>query len=354
MAESGYKLNKEGKPLHTLENWKQGGKSGDNPWLYSDDLNFEGWKNWGNDFFVGQPDYDFTGLPEGSTYKDYMFELQRSRQPENYNNGLGKKSKQEETEILADINRLFPNRKKDDLFKGPNIHKGEREDRLNIRRALQEGKEKLAEKEIAEAKRLADIEANTLGGRLRSAWNDADKRDAILGGISETMLETRVGADAYGNRFAALPGNVRDNLKMAEATTIARNKAQVDAMKVLAETQKMLDPRQYLTNAQTEADSYVRAQIRSGKINAEDYDSAYARMLKQIAVKDLTSAKSGSIKDLYTYAMALQSTDPVTAGILMDAIKSNAMYLAGDGTEFGAQTDTANEIIVKDTVTTTN
>ena len=304
-----YKLNKQGKPIHTLENWKQGGKSGANPWLHS----------------------------------------------ENYNTGLGKKSKAEESEIMADINRLFPGRRKDDLpSREGAVHKGERKDRLNIKRALQEGTKKKAEKDIAEAKRLADIEANTLGGRLRSAWNDADKRDAILGGIADTMGEVRVGADAYGNRFADLSGNIRDNLKMAEATTIARNKAQVDAMKVLAETQKMIDPRQYLTNAQTEADSYVQAQIPAGKINAEDYDSAYARMLKQIAVKDLTSAKSGSIKDLYTYAMALQSTDPVTAGILMDAIKSNAMYLAGDGTEFGAQTDAANEIIVKDTVTTTN
>ena len=336
MAESGYKLNKEGKPLHTLENWKQGGKSGDNPWLYSDDLNFEGWKNWGNDFFVGQPDYDFTGLPEGSTYKDYMFELQRSRQPENYNNGLGKKSKQEETEILADINRLFPNRKKDDLFKGPNIHKGEREDRLNIRRALQEGKEKLAEKEIAEAKRLADIEANTLGGRLRSAWNDADKRDAILGGISETMLETRVGADAYGNRFADLTKNVRDELKVSEATQIARQQAQLNAMKTMAETNKLVDPRQYLSNAQKEAADYVNAQIRAGLIKADDYNSAYAQMLKQITVKDLTSAKASSISTLFTYAQALRESDPQLAGILMDAIKSNAIYLAGGGESMGA------------------
>ena len=52
--------------------------------------------------------------------------------------------------------------------------------------------------------------------------------------------------------------------------------------------------------------------------------------------------------------LALESTDPVTAKIFKEAIRSNAMYLAGDSTEFGAQTDTANEIIVKDTVTTTN
>ena len=41
--------------------------------------------------------------------------------------------------------------------------------------------------------------------------------------------------------------------------------------------------------------------------------------------------QSTSISTLFTYAQALQATDPVTAGILMDAIKSNAIYLAGDG-----------------------
>jgi len=53
-------------------------------------------------------------------------------------------------------------------------------------------------------------------------------------------------------------------------------------------------------------------------------------MLKQIAVKDLTSAKASSIGTLFTYAQALQQSDPDTAKILMDAIRSNANYLAGD------------------------
>ena len=257
--------------------------------------------------------------------------------------------------LLADLQKAYPSRKTGDQppVRGA-VHKGERKDRANIKRALQEGTQKKAERDIAEAKALAEVEAGTLKGRLKAAWNDADKRDALLGGISETMLETRFGKDAYGSRIADLPKNIRGNLKMAEATQIARDKAAVDAMKVMAETNKLLDPRQYLSNAQKEADSYVQAQIRAGKISPGDYDSAYARMLKQIAVKDLTSAKSGSIKDLYTYAMALEATDPVTANILKDAIRSNAMYLAGDGTEFGAQSDAANEIIVKDTVTTVN
>ena len=255
--------------------------------------------------------------------------------------------------LLADLQTAFPGRKKADAppVRGA-VHKGERKDRLNIKRALKEGTEKKAAKDVAEAKALAEAEAGTLKGRLKAAWNDADTRDAMLGGIHETLTETRYGKDVYGSRVADIPKNIRANLKVAEATTIARNKAQIDAMKVMAETNKILDPRHYLSNAQKEADSYVQAQIRAGKIPASDYDSAYARMLKQIAVKDLTSAKSSSIKDLYTYAIALEATDPVTANILKDAIRSNAMYLAGDGTEFGAQTDAANEIIVKEKTTT--
>ena len=110
-------------------------------------------------------------------------------------------------------------------------------------------------------------------------------------------------------------------------------------MKTMAETNKIMDPRQYMTDAQTEASSIVNAQIRAGKIARVDFDTAYAKQLKQIAVKDLTSAKASSISTLFTYAQALQSSDPVTAGILMDAIKSNAIYLAGGGEGVGASGD---------------
>ena len=168
-------------------------------------------------------------------------------------------------------------------------------------------------------------------GRMQTMFNDADKRDAILGGIADAMLETRTGADAYGNRFARAQKNVRDNLKISEATDIARQQAQLDAMKTMAETQKLVDPRQYLSSAQKEAADYVNAQIRANLVKAEDYNAAYASMLKQIAVKDLTSAKASSISTLFTYAQALRESDPQTAGILMDAIKSNAIYLAGNG-----------------------
>ena len=258
---------------------------------------------------LGFDSYDYTGLPKDSTYKDYITELQKSRDLSLYSRYDGDKQeaiKKEGDEIRADINRLFPKRKDNDA-------------------RLQKEKEAFMD---------------SPKGRMQTMFNDADKRDAILGGIADAMLETRVGADAYGNRFARAQKNGRDNLKIAEATDIARQKAQLDAMKTMAETTKLVDPRQYLTNAQTEADSFVKAQIRAGKIKPENYDTAYASMLKQIAVKDLTSAKASSISTLFTYAQALQGSDPVTAGILMDAIKSNAIYLAGDGASGEVVTET--------------
>lgn len=298
---------------------------------------------------LGFDSYDYTGLPEGSTYKDYINELQKSRDLSLYSRYDGDKQeaiKKEGDEIRADINRLFPNRKDND---GP-TNKGRNMRDVSGDKFGLENKEALARAAVSNAKKaqeIKDAEAaeraaflDSPKGRMQTMFNDADKRDAILGGIADAMLETRTGADAYGNRFNRAQKNVRDNLKIAEATDIARQKAQLDAMKTLAETQKLTDPRQYLTNAQTEADSFVKAQIRAGQIKAEDYDTAYASMLKQIAVKDLTSAKASSISTLFTYAQALQATDPVTAGILMDAIKSNAIYLAGDGASGEVVTET--------------
>ena len=184
------------------------------------------------------------------------------------------------------------------------------------------------------------VEEVTLKQRMANLFNDADKRDAILGGIADAMLETRVGADAYGNRFARAQKNVRDNLKLAEATDIARQQAQLDAMKTMAETNKLANPAQYLTNAQKEADAYVRAKIATGDITMDQYAAEYAKILKQIAVKDLTSAKVGAIGELFKYSNAIMSTDPDTAKIMQDAIRSISMYLATDGGTGSEQSET--------------
>ena len=119
-------------------------------------------------------------------------------------------------------------------------------------------------------------------------------------------------------------------------------------MKTLAETEKLTNPAQYLSNAQKEADSIVRAQIASGQITQDDYAKAYASTLKQIAVKDLTSAKAGAIGDLYTYSLALMETQPKTAKLLQDAITQISIYLTTDGGMTAGTMPTDKNTIVVD------
>ena len=174
---------------------------------------------------------------------------------------------------------------------------------------------------------------------MQTMWNDADKRDAVLGGIADAMLETRVGVDAYGSRINRAQKNVRQNLREAEATDILEQKAQLDMMKTMAETDKLLNPAQYITDAQNNADAIVRSMIAAGKINQEDYADAFARTLQQITVKDLTSAKANALTPMYTYAMALKETQPEVSQMLLDAIMQNTIYLAGGTTDIGTTED---------------
>ena len=209
------------------------------------------------------------------------------------------------------------------------------------------------EKEIADAKKKAEEEAAFLDspkGRLQTLWADADKRDAILGGIMDSMTEVEFGPEAYQSRLYTTQKNIRQNLKMAEATKLARQKAALDMMKVAAETQKLANPAQYMTSSQKEAhDIIANRGLRPG---TKEYQEAYATQLQQIVVKDLTSAKAGAISELFTYAQALQSTDPDTAKIFMDAIKEIGFYLAGTPGDPG-KSRTSEEIIkVTDTTTT--
>ena len=104
--------------------------------------------------------------------------------------------------------------------------------------------EKLQKEKDAEAAKLAKEKAereaflDSPKGRMQTMWNDADKRDAVLGGIADAMLETRTGVDAYGSRLGRAQKNVRQNLKAAKATDIIEAKAQTDMMKTMAETEK--------------------------------------------------------------------------------------------------------------------
>ena len=212
---------------------------------------------------------------------------------------------------------------------------------VKIKKELEQLQKEQDEERARLAKEQAEREAflDSPKGRMQTMWNDADKRDAVLGGIADAMLETRVGVDAYGSRINRAQKNVRQNLREAEATDILEQKAQIDMMKTMAETDKLLNPAQYITDAQNNADAIVRSMIASGKIAQEDYADAFARTLQQITVKDLTSAKANALTPMYTYAMALKETQPEVSKMLLDAIMQNTIYLAGGTTDIGTTED---------------
>jgi hypothetical protein len=200
--------------------------------------------------------------------------------------------------------------------------------------------------DIVEEKKL------TLKDRLRDWWADADKREAFLGGITDSMTEVKFGQDAYQSRFHDTQKKIRQNLKVAEMTKLARQKAQLDMLKVAAETSKFANPAQYMTTSQKDAMAIVTASgLRPG---SPEWNQEYSRQLQQIVVKDLTSAKASAIQPLYTFAQVLLNSqdaqEKLTGEAMMRAIESIAGYLAGTDVGGGKS---RNVIEVTDTETTT-
>ena len=333
---------------HTQEEWKKGGKTGSNPWLHSEDLNWEGWKDWAGDVFVGVKDYTYKGLPEDATYKDYMFELQKSRQPEQYNSpgSFERGSDAEGQKILADINKKFPDRKKDDAYTGPLRHKGEKgAEGLEIKEALRKGQFTKDKREYEEAKKKAEEKAaflDTPKGRMQTMWNDADKRDAILGGIADAMLETRTGVEAYGSRISQAQKNVRQNLKIAEATDIARAQAALDMQKTAAETNKLNNPAQFMSDTQKEASSIASMEHRLG---SPGWKEKYAAELRRIAYKDMLSGPVDGIMAISEYMMKMPNIDPTMKQIYTDIINQLMGTIQGaTGGDVTASTTAANTL----------
>ena len=331
---------------HTQEEWKKGGKTGSNPWLHSEDLNWEGWKDWAGDVFVGIKDYTYKGLPEDATYKDYMFELQKSRQPEQYNSpgSFERGSDAEGQKILADINKKFPDRKKDDKFAGVNIH--EDETSVEMKKALDRGQFTKDQREYEEAKKKAEEKAAFLDspkGRLQTLWADADKRDAILGGIADSMLETRTGVEAYGSRLNQAQKNVRQNLKMAEATQVARAQAALDMQKTAAETNKLLNPAQFMSDTQKEASDIASMEHAYG---SAEWKEKYAGELRRIAYKDMLSGPVDGIMAISEYMFKMGGAiDPTMKEIYTDIINQLMGTIQGaTGGQGAASTTAANTL----------
>ena len=213
-------------------------------------------------------------------------------------------------------------------------------------------KEEEIKKKIADEKKKAEEREAFLDsprGRLQTWWADADKREAILGGIQDAMTEVKFGQDAYQSRFHDTQKKIRQNLKVAEATKLARQKAQLDMYKVAAETSALANPSQYMTNAQKDAMAIVTAsgQFKPG---SPEWNQEYSRQLQQIVVKDLTSAKASAIQPLYTFAQVLLNSqdaqEKLTGEAMMRAIESIAGYLSG--TNVGSDKSQRAEIVVEE------
>lgn len=166
------------------------------------------------------------------------------------------------------------------------------EEALKEKKIQEENDAKKAEEEAA-AKAEAEYR-DTFKGRLQTLFEDSSKRDAILSGISETMLETRYGADVYGSRFADLGKNVRAKVQEQEALDMVKDQAILDMMKTQAETAAASNPMQFLSNTQKNARDYATAKgataVPPFAQGSKEWAAAYAEGLENMAMENLVMA----------------------------------------------------------------
>jgi len=252
---------------HTLEEWKKGGKTGSNPWLHSEDLNWPGWKDWIGDVFVGIENYEYGGLPEDATYKDYMFELQKSQQPNQYNNKKQweKNKDANRKKILGDINKKFPDRKLKDK---------EGKERLK-RTPFMEGGRPFKESDVTEAilrGNLKKPEAPYTGpfGKLGEHFSKnaaaRDKLFSMLGSMGREFVKPiEPGKEAAG---ALLPTLSR-GLGKGETEYAAKRAAAAKTALDMATAQQKISPLQYYSSKMQEARLMVPKNTPGGPDGAE-------------------------------------------------------------------------------------
>jgi len=226
-------------------------------------------------------------------------------------------------------------------------HRKEQEDAAEEKRIKDENDAKKAEEE-----RLAKEEAeyrDTFKGRLQTLFEDSGRRDAILSGISETMLETRYGKDVYGSRMADVSKNVRDKLREEEAMAMVKDQAILDMMKTQAETASINNPMQFLSNTQKNARDYATAQ---GAIanppfaqGSKEWAAAYAQGLENMAMENLVMAPVEGIAAINELlARNTGMFDDATIKVFKDVIANLTGRITGDG---GAINTNYNTIIGK-------
>lgn len=186
---------------------------------------------------------------------------------------------------------------------------------------------------IANNRKVEEVEEKvTFKDRLRDLWADGNKRNAILSSISETLLETRVGADAYGNRFRDLPKNVNAKMQEAEAMDMVKTQAALDMMKTQAETQAAVDPRQFLSQTEKIAAAYANSQgAQAGGFApySDEWYAAYSTAIENHAFENLVTAPIEAITAINTYMMS-GIVDEKTKVALQRVINKLVNQVSGD------------------------
>ena len=260
---------------HTLEEWEKGGKTGSNPWLHSEDLNWPGWKDWIGDVFVGIESYEYGGLPEDATYKDYMFELQKSQQPNQYNNKKqwDKNKDVNREKILGDINKKFPDRKlkdkegKERLERTPFMEGGRPFEESDVTKAILEGALKKPEPPYKGP-------FGKLGEHFSKNAAARDKLFSMLGSMGREMVKPiQPGQEAAG---ALLPTLSRGFEKGGEEYA-AKEAAATKRMLDIATAQQKINPLQYFSNKMKEAKAMVPQGIEPGSADEKKWIANYLR-----------------------------------------------------------------------------
>jgi hypothetical protein len=186
--------------------------------------------------------------------------------------------------------------------------------------------------EIANTREIEEVEEKvTFKDRLADLWADGNKRNAILSSISETLLETRSGVDAYGNRFRDLPKNINAKMQEAEALEMVKTQAALDMMKTQAETQAALDPRQFLSNAEKIATAYANSEAAQNDYapGSEQWFATYSQAIENHAFENLITAPVEAITAINQYMMS-GAVDEKTKASLQKVVDQLVNKISGN------------------------
>jgi hypothetical protein len=186
--------------------------------------------------------------------------------------------------------------------------------------------------EIANNREVEEVEEKvTFKDRLADLWEDGNKRNAILSSISETLLETRSGVDAYGNRFRDLPKNINSKMQEAEALDMVKTQAALDMMKTQAETQAALDPRQFLSNAEKIATAYANSEAAYNGYapGSAQWFETYSQAIENHAFENLITAPVEAITAINQFMMS-GTVDEKTRASLQKVVNQLVNKISGN------------------------